>query len=134
MIDRPKPGDPHEHSGHAGPERGPHSQSARDERAAMEAGGAPTRPGVYGSALLAIAVIAAGCSIFLYNWLSQWRWPVSVTASAMAQANSVLLPDLLLTGDGGQSVRWDIADGYVRQLTVTGAAQGTAQVIVPLPR
>ena len=116
MVVHSTPQDPHEHSGDGEPE-----------------GGGPARPVWYGSALLAIAVIAAGCSIFLYNWLSQWRWSVSVAATATAPANGVI-PHTLLTGDAGHPVRWSIGAAYIRQLTVTGAAQGTALVILPLPR
>jgi len=89
----------------------------------------------YGFLLLAIAALAAGCSIFLYNWLNEWRWSVSMNVSASAQVNSVLLPDLRLTGrNSSESVQWQVEAAYARQLTVTGAGQGTAEVILPLRR
>ncbi|MGO8956664.1 MAG: hypothetical protein ACLQFR_04740 [Streptosporangiaceae bacterium] len=58
-----------------------------------------------------------------------------MTASATAPASSVLVPDLRLTdANNGAPVRWDISNAYAKQLTVTGAGQGTAQIILPLAR
>jgi hypothetical protein len=98
--------------------------------------GAPLRPGWYGFALLVIAVVAAGCAIFLYNWLSQWHWPVTLTASATVSApHESILQDLELTaGMNGSPVRWLVDSGSARQLTVSGPDTGTAEIILPLRR
>src|SRR5262249_29588731 len=84
------------------------NQQAAPRQPSPDPDSAPLRPGWYGSALLVIAAVAAGCVIFLYNWLNHWRWPVGLTASAAVSARDAsILPDLGLTaGMNGSPVRW----------------------------
>lgn len=98
-------------------------------------GGASSRTRWYVPALLVIAVVAAACAIFLYNWLSGWHWPVKVTASATVLPLNARIPqDLSLTAGKGSPVQWVVDSGYIRHLTVSGPDNGTAEIILPLPR
>jgi hypothetical protein len=108
---------------------------ASDERkGATERGARPARTGWYVAGLLGFAAANAMAAIFLYNGLSNWRWSTHLFASASAPASSVLFEQLHVAGAHGRPVRWQIDDAYIRQLTVAGAAQGTAAILLPIPR
>jgi hypothetical protein len=67
-------------------------------------------------------------SIFIYNQLSHWYRPVhlTVTSNGLGTGQQVTL------GSTGSAVQWS-AVGFVGQLTVVGAGQGAAEIMLPVP-
>jgi hypothetical protein len=109
-------------------------RQASDEGNGAQRGTRPARTGWYVAGLLGFAAANAMLAIFAYNGLSNWRWSTHLSASASAPASSVLFEQLHVAGARGRPVRWQIDDAYIRQLTVAGTAQGTAGILLPIPR
>lgn len=93
------------------------------------AAGSPSRSGWYGWLVLLVAGIFAGLSIAGYNRLSHDYPAVTVAAST---DNLGALQAMTLSAAGRTPVQW-WQWGYVRQLDVTGPAEGTAEVTLPVP-
>ena len=91
--------------------------------------GRRSRPGLYGWSALALAGLIAGASIFAYNWLNHLYPSVTLAASS---GNLSVLQGLTLSAPRGSSVE-SAQQGVVQALMVTGPAQGTAEVTLPVP-
>lgn len=97
---------------------------------ALAAGGDDRPPSLwYPVLVLLVAVWFAGLAIFAYGGLNHWYRPVTLTATTN---NLAALQDLTMSGENGSTVAWT-GQGFVRQLTIDGPAQGETEVILPVP-
>lgn len=118
------------------PSPGGHGAAVLPAQPAPNPHTAPSRPGVRGCVVqllaLAITVALGGLAIFVYNELSHWHRPVTLTASTH---NLGILRHMTLSSAVGSSptVRWLAESGYVKQLMVNGPEVGSAEIILPLP-
>jgi hypothetical protein len=87
--------------------------------------------GWYGCAILLIAVLFAGVSVFAYNWLNHWYLPVNLRATITSLGPNQQL--VLRTPGKSASVHWKMVAGFVGTLTVGGPSLGRAEVVVPIP-
>jgi hypothetical protein len=87
------------------------------------------RSGWYGWLVLLVAGCFAGLAIFAYDGLSHWYRPVTLTATT---TNLGALQHLTMSGTNASEVDW-ASQGFVQQLTITGPAQGTTEVTLPVP-
>jgi ketosteroid isomerase-like protein len=78
---------------------------------------------------LILAMVGAFLAITAYNVLHDWRPPAEATVSTQSVTT---LRHMTLNGTPG-SVRWTIETATVGGLGVSGASEGTAVVLLPLP-
>ncbi len=89
----------------------------------------PQASSTSGVLALILAMVGASLAITGYNVLHDWRPPVAATVTTQSVTT---LRHLTMRGGPG-SVRWSLEGGYVRELAVSGATDGTAVVLLPLP-
>lgn len=88
----------------------------------------PQAPGASGVIAIILAMIGASVAIFAYDTLNQWRRPV---AALVSTSSVTTLRHLTMRGEEGE-VDWELKSATLRELAVTGAEDGTVEVLLPL--